>query len=87
MSSTQSHGDGIAYGKRLIPALIDHLAQTTPDYVFAAIPKSTQYAEGLQEVTISTFARAVNRAAAWINSIIGSSDNFETIAYLGPSKY
>ena len=74
------------YGHRLIPTLVDELAKTTPNYVFALIPRSAQFADGLKDVTISTFARAVNRAASWIESTIGKGTDFETIAYIGPSQ-
>ena len=74
------------YGHRLIPKLLDELAETTPNHVFALIPQSVQFADGLQEVTISAFARAVNRASSWIESTIGKGTDFETIAYIGPCQ-
>ena len=74
------------YGHRLIPKLVDELAETSPNHVFALIPRSAQFADGLQDVSISTFARAVNRAASWIESTIGKGTDFETIAYIGPCQ-
>ena len=74
------------YGHRLIPNVVDELAKATPNHVFASIPRSAQFADGLQDVTISTFARAVNRAASWIESTIGKGTDFETIAYIGPCQ-
>ena len=75
------------YGHRLIPNLLDELAKTTPNHVFALIPRSAQFADGLQDVTISAFARAVNRAASWIESKVGKGTDLETIAYIGPCQY
>ena len=86
MSRNNEYIDQPKYGQRLIPKLLDELAETTPDRVFALIPRSAQYADGLQDVTISTFARAVNRAAFWIDSNIGKGTDFETIAYIGPCQ-
>ena len=74
------------YGHRLLPTLVDELAQITPNYVFACIPRSAQFEDGLKDVTISTFARAVDRTAFWIERILGKSPDFETIAYIGPSQ-
>lgn len=74
------------YGQRLIPSLVDELAQTDPDYVFALLPKSSNLADGLQKVTISAFARAVDEVAWRIDHGLGKSTNFDTIAYIGPGK-
>ena len=86
MSRDNEYTDQPKYGHRLLPRLVDELARTTPNRVFALIPRSAQYADGLQEVTISTFARAINRAAALIESNIGKGTDFETIAYIGPCQ-
>ena len=74
------------YGHRLIPTLVDEYARTDPNYVFALIPKTANFADGLEEITISTFAQAVNEIAWRCESILGKSKNFDTIAYIGPSK-
>ena len=74
------------YGHRLVPTLIDEYARTDPDYVFAMIPKTDDFADGLQKITISAFARAVNEIASRIDSGFGKSTNFDTIAYIGPSQ-
>ena len=86
MSLNHENATQPEYGHRLIPALVDELARTTPNYLFALLPRSAQFADGLREVTISAFARAVNRAASWIESTVGKSTDFETIAYIGPGK-
>ena len=87
MSSNNEYIDQPRYGQRLIPKFVDELAKTTPNRVFALIPRSAQYADGLQDVTISTFARAINRAASWMESNIGKGTDFETIAYIGPCQW
>ena len=76
----------INYGRRLIPSLVDEYARTKPDYIFAQIPKGSDFADGLQDITIQTFARAVNEVAHRIDSTIGRSTRFETIAYIGPCE-
>lgn len=74
------------YGRRLIPTLVDEYAQNDPDYVFAEIPKTANFGDGLQKITISAFARAVDEVASRIDSELGKSTNFDTIAYIGPSQ-
>lgn len=74
------------HGKKLIPHLVDDLAQTKPDHIFAVIPKTTKIADGFQNVTIRSFARAVDEVAHRIDSSIGKNTDFETIAYIGPGQ-
>ena len=75
------------YGHRLIPTLVDEYARTDPDYVFASIPRTKDFADGLKSITISQFARAVNEVAWRIESELGKSTHFDTIAYIGPSQW
>ena len=71
---------------RLIPDLVDDYARTKPDYIFAQVPKTSDFADGLKDITISTFARVVNHIAHRIESVLGKSSDFDTIAYIGPSQ-
>ncbi|CAD6576361.1 MAG: hypothetical protein ASARMPRED_007703 [Alectoria sarmentosa] len=73
------------YGHRLIPSLVDEYARNDPEYVFALIPRTVNFADGLQKITISTFARAVNEIAWRCESVLGKSTDFDTIAYIGPT--
>ena len=86
MSNDKSNANGIEYGKRSIPSLIDHLAATDPDHVFALVPKTSHFADGLIDVTVESFAKAIDRAAFWIESLVGKSHDSSVIAYLGPSE-
>lgn len=78
--------DSTPYGRRLVPILIDEIAEHDPDRVFACIPKTTDLDDGFRNVTYAGFARAINRAAGWIGNTIGPSEKgkFETLAYIGP---
>lgn len=86
MASIAAPGGGQEYGRRLIPTLVDEMAAFTPDHVYASIPRHQDFTGGFENVTSRKLARAVNRAAFWIDEKIGKSAKFETIAYLGPSK-
>ena len=86
MASTASAASGPKYGRRLIPTLVDEMAASNPDHVYASIPRNQDFSGGFDDVTSRNLARAVNRAAFWIEHNLGKSIDFETIAYLGPSK-
>lgn len=73
------------YGLRLMPLLLDELARTQPNRVYAAIPKSSDVTQGFRDVTIADIARCVNYTARWIETQLGKSISFETISYIGIS--
>ncbi len=67
-----------------LPAILEQRATTEPDGVFAKVPISTTYAEGFRSVTYLELLSAVNRVAWLLEEQFGKSQNFPTIAYLGP---
>ncbi|KAI0159794.1 hypothetical protein GGR57DRAFT_437983 [Xylariaceae sp. FL1272] len=71
------------YGRRLMPSVLDSLAQDTPDRVFAAVPKTNNVQNGFLDITFADVARMVNFLAWWLEDHIGHAQNFETVAYLG----
>ena len=86
MAQTPAPVGGPKYGRRLIPTLVDDMAVSDPDHVYALIPRNQDFSGGFDVVTSRTLARAVNRAAFWMDRKLGQAAEFETIAYLGPSK-
>lgn len=85
MASFAAAEDGPEYGRRLIPTLVDALAASTPDRIYASIPRNQDFTGGFDDVTYQALARAIDRVAFWIENKVGKSVDFETIAYLGPS--
>ena len=86
MTTNHTTTPPIDYGHRLIPSLVDEYARTDPDYVFALVPKTADFKDGLREITISAFARSVDEVASRIHERLGKSTTFDTIAYIGPSQ-
>lgn len=86
MTANHTNAPFVDYGHRPIPTLVDEYARTDPDYVFALIPRTANFADGLQKITINDFARAIDEVAFRIDSGYGRSDKFDTIAYIGPSR-
>ena len=86
MGSTATPEGGANYGRRLIPTLVDEMAASKPDHVYASLPRNKDFTAGFDKVTSLDLARAVNRAAFWIHHEISKNVHFDTVAYLGPSK-
>lgn len=83
MTSFPSQSSTPAYGSRLLPQVLDDLARSKPQRIFASIPKTFELKDGFRDVTVLQVSRSVNRLAWWIEANIGKSLTFETIAYLG----
>lgn len=76
---------GEAYGRRLVPQVVDELAAAVPDRVYAAIPRTADVQDGYRDVTIAELANCVNFMARWLEKKFGNSETFETITYVGLS--
>ncbi|CAD6591622.1 MAG: hypothetical protein ASARMPREDX12_005279 [Alectoria sarmentosa] len=73
-----------SYGRRLIPQLIDQRAEESPELPLWSVPISSNLMDGFRDISYGQVARAINRAAWWIDGNIGKSTTFETLAYMGP---
>ena len=88
MEAVNSHvsNGGVGGTKRLLPHVIDEIAASRPETVWAEYPKSrTTYAEGFHAVTYRKFANAINGTAWWMQKTFGVPENFQTLAYVGPN--
>ncbi|KAF2965609.1 hypothetical protein GQX73_g7969 [Xylaria multiplex] len=72
-----------AYGRRLMPTVLDDLAARSPARVYAAIPKTNDVKDGFRDITVADVARMVNFIAWWVEGRFGKSDKFEAIGYIG----
>ncbi|KAK5991668.1 Non-canonical non-ribosomal peptide synthetase FUB8-like protein [Cladobotryum mycophilum] len=73
------------FGRRLLPQILDRLAQTEPSRVYASLPISVNdLSDGYQDVTVAKLASIVNRMSWWLKSILGVG-SLSTIAYIGPA--
>ena len=72
----------------LLPALIDVRARKTPMHTFAALPcKFNTLEAGLRHITYGEFAVAIDRAAFWLDSVLGKVQGAQrdVFAYSGPT--
>ena len=82
LRKTQQDGQ---YGSRLLPQVVDELACSDPDRIYASIPRSSDLSDGFRDVSMLQISQAVNKFAHWLEGVIGRSTAFETISYMGPS--
>ncbi|KAI0842998.1 hypothetical protein F5Y06DRAFT_78562 [Hypoxylon sp. FL0890] len=71
-------------GERLLPSLVDEIAQSNPHRILYSVAKTKDPAEGFLDIDAKTFAQAVNRFAWYIDSQLGPGHGFPTLTYLGP---
>ncbi|RYP68643.1 hypothetical protein DL769_005480 [Monosporascus sp. CRB-8-3] len=72
------------FGQRLLPSLVDEIAETDPHRVLYSIPKTKDPSDGFQDISAKTFARAVHRCSWYIEKNLGRGQNFPTLTYMGP---
>ena len=72
-----------AFGSRLLLETLDELAQLHPNRIYATVPRAAVLSQGFQDVSFAAMARMAAATAAWLESELGLSSNFETIAYVG----
>ncbi|MCJ1394676.1 hypothetical protein MMC18_007556 [Xylographa bjoerkii] len=73
------------YGARLLPQVLDDLAQSHPERIFASIPRSADLSQGFRDVTVQEMSEATSNIAWWLQEQLCRSDDFETLAYMGIS--
>ncbi len=72
--------------KQLLNNVVDGAAKTTPDLVYAELPRSSvDLSQGFRQVTYHDFANAINGIAWWLRKSVGPSETFETLTYIGPN--
>lgn len=69
------------------PLMVQDRAKDTPDRTFAIIPKTDSIEDGYMNLTYSQLDRAVNKMSWWLETQLGKSKNFDTIAYMGTSDH
>ncbi|KAH7411425.1 putative NRPS-like enzyme [Cadophora sp. MPI-SDFR-AT-0126] len=70
----------------LLPIILENRANSDPHGIWAKFPiSSTTYKEGFRSATHLELLNAVSKVAWLLEKSLGRSENFETIAYLGPN--
>lgn len=71
-------------GQRLLPSVIDNIAQNDPSRVLYSIAKTRDPADGFQDISAQSFAQAVDRCAWHLEKTLGRGEGFPTLLYMGP---
>ncbi|KAF7931397.1 hypothetical protein EAE99_003868 [Botrytis elliptica] len=72
--------------KELLPNLVDAIAGTEPEAIFAEYPvHPISYESGYQKISFGTLANATNGIAWWLQEILGPGKDFPALAYIGPN--
>ena len=80
---TKGYAQTPKYGARLLPQVVDELAQSNPNRVYMSVPKTAVVAQGFRDVTMREMAQAANHMAWWMEEHFGRGKEFETVAYMG----
>ncbi|KAI3320037.1 acetyl-CoA synthetase-like protein [Xylariaceae sp. AK1471] len=83
MAPSSSYADN---DQRLMPVIIDDLARDDPHRPWASVPiDDNELSKGYEDISYEVLANAINKLAWIIDSAVGRSTTFETMAYLGAS--
>ncbi|KAL8934421.1 MAG: hypothetical protein Q9216_005921 [Gyalolechia sp. 2 TL-2023] len=77
------HSPRQAFGRRLLPKVLDQHANLTPERLYASVARSAQISDGCDDITCHDMANAVNGLAHWLDENIGHASEVETLAYVG----
>ncbi|KAF7876845.1 uncharacterized protein EAF02_008065 [Botrytis sinoallii] len=90
MTSHAINGAGapLPQAKTLLVHIVDHMAKTKPQALYAEFPASpVTYDEGFRKVTYKDFANAINGVAWCLHDNLGVGKELETLAYVGPNNF
>ena len=73
------------FGQRLLPTVIDDIANEDPRRLFGCVPNGSTYSHGTRHISFADFARSINIAAWWLEENLGESTGLPTVAYIGPN--
>ena len=72
--------------KQLLPNIVDGMARTRPEAIYAQIPNSfTSYDSGYRKISYRDLANCVNGLAWLLTQQLGPGKDCETLAYVGPN--
>ena len=81
--SEKDHELANVHGKRLLPSLLDTIAASTPDRIFASISRTQEVSDGFDNITFGSLAHAVNHTAHKLRKSHGISSDLETLTFFG----
>lgn len=74
------------YGRRLLPQILDDVVSTTPDRIVYSVLNSACGSHQLKHITASAFAKAIDKTAWWLKSLVGAHSTIQPVGYIGPRE-
>ena len=74
------------YGRRLLPRIVDEVASQFPGRIVYSIVNNPDDARDTKHITASAFAKAVDKTAYWLNSLVEAQTSVLPVGYIGPRK-
>ena len=74
------------YGRRLLPRIVDDVASEFPDRIVYSIVNNPDDAHATKHITASAFAKAVDKTAWWLKSLVGAQTSVLPVGYIGPRE-
>jgi len=74
------------YGRRLLPQIVDDVASSSPERIVYSIVNNPDNAHDIKHITASAFAKAIDKTAWWLNSLVGAQTSVLPVGYIGPRK-
>lgn len=74
------------YGRRLLPQIMDSLAEMEPDRVVFSLTSISNVSMAARQISAQTFANAVDKTAWWLHTRVGTPELIEPVGYIGPRK-
>ncbi|TEY39882.1 hypothetical protein BOTCAL_0448g00080 [Botryotinia calthae] len=86
LSSANLARTAISSQKELLPNLVDAIAKTESEAIFAEYPVNPiSYESGYRKFSFGTLANATNGIAWWLQETLGPGKDFPALAYIGPN--
>ena len=83
MAQYEPPKEAVSRPHRLLPAVLEHVARTDPQRIYAAIPKEANLDHGLRLVTFTEVLKAIDSFAWFLENNVGVSSSFDTLTYVG----
>ena len=74
------------YGRRLLPHIVDDVASEFPDRIVYSIVNNPDDPNDTKHITAAAFAKAIDKTAWWLNSLVGAQTSVLPVGYIGPRK-
>ncbi|KAI0188862.1 transferase family protein [Astrocystis sublimbata] len=86
VSSTEESdtSSSVAYGRRLLPQIIDQLAAADPTRTVYSLAALSGSSLSYTHISARAFAQAIDKTAWWLQKLVGKPKSIRPVGYIGP---